>query len=108
MNGVPVKLRVFPGFSHRFGPDRAIVLKGIAEYCGNFFGSMQPVPNARPSFWYYWLPVAMLAGFVAGKVYLRWRMTVKTVPDSCPGITTVMVGVAWLLGLAAVAELEFT
>jgi predicted esterase len=102
-NGVPVNLHVFRDEQpHGFGLDRPVVVRGVAEYCANFFGLFQPLPiNTRPSYWYYWLPVFVLGIAFAINWYLQRRKLLKNLPDPYPCASEAIFGITWLLGVAA-------
>ena len=60
-NGIAVKVCVIAEAPHDFGIDRPVVLKMIAEHCPNYFSfGNSGIPNIQLTYWYYWLPLALI------------------------------------------------
>jgi predicted esterase len=103
-NGTPVAVRVFAGQSHGLGDDTSTALRGVAEYCANFFGEVRPHHiNARPSYWYFCLPVLVLAMLMAVQWRLRRQGSRKNVSGPWPKASRAVLIIAWVLGLMALA-----
>ncbi len=104
--GWPVDLRIFPDEPHSFGPDRLALLRGVAEYCASFFGSLHPLPtNVRPTYWHYWLPLLLLLLFIAYKDFRRWQALVKGQDDPFPLLSKALKTCVWALGIAALFQI---
>jgi dienelactone hydrolase len=117
-NGIPTVLHVFPNVPHSFGEERDLLMREVAEYCASYLTSTLESQNSRlknnlhplsrnvqPSYWYYWLPVALLSFFFSTSKYIRWRKSIVSIPRD--KWSKIIVGVAWALGLAAIAETAF-
>jgi dienelactone hydrolase len=72
-NGVPVTLRILPGLSHNLDPERAVVFRGVGEYCltqlagpdawRNYHSIAQWQAEA-PALGWFWIPALVWAGAV--------------------------------------------
>jgi dienelactone hydrolase len=72
--GVPVRLSLFPGRGHGFGPDQPLLVRAGAEWCANELGAGPPVPvNVRPSLMWYWLPLGVVLLALGWWRMLRYR-----------------------------------
>lgn len=74
-HGAPVGISILKGQSHGFRPDRAAVMRSIAEYCGEVLQPGQRAfTNRTRSKWIYWVPVLMLSGVHLAMAARRFRM----------------------------------
>lgn len=104
-NGTPVDLRIFPNQSHGFGTDRPVIIRGIAEYCANFFGSMQPFHNnTRPLHLSFWLPVSVFAVVILIRGDIQRRKSLKASDIPRYKWSKVLSCIAWVLTIAAILE----
>jgi len=76
-NGVPVELKVMPGASHGFEPDRLLLFRAIGEYCLTHLKGPEALENYRSilswqarakPLWLFWIPAFLWA---AAWWYLR-------------------------------------
>ncbi|HET7626150.1 MAG TPA: prolyl oligopeptidase family serine peptidase [Verrucomicrobiae bacterium] len=113
-NGVPVELHIFQNVPHWFGDDRDALMRCVAEYCARFldtdFTDYRRFPdplrlNVRRLYLHYWVPFALLCGFVLVREFLRWRKATLAIPRGNSG--TVIVCLAWILGAAAILDTAF-
>jgi predicted esterase len=106
--GLPGEVRVFPGLVHGFGSDKLMIVRGVGEYCANFFGTLQPLHlNTRPLLLHYWLPFALLVAVVLVVQYVRWRAWRKAAGIVRDKWSTALLVVAWILGTAAIVDTAF-
>lgn len=117
-NAIPTELRVFPDVPHWFGDERDLLMREVSEYCANSLGSasepenrklgiyLQPLPRNEPSsYWYYWLPVALLSFSFFAWAYIRRRKHIFIPTPSKSG--KIIKRLAWTLAVLAIAETAF-
>jgi pimeloyl-ACP methyl ester carboxylesterase len=100
-NGVPVQSIILPGQGHAFAEDRPVVMRGVAEYLAQYFGSPpRALTNVPPWNLHYWIPAAVWLGFgviVAFVRLHRWSREAGK-PSRILQVATLILGVCavWL------------
>ncbi len=110
-DGVPVDLRILPGQSHDFEPNRALIFRAIGEYClahlkGSEalikFRSILSWQNEATPLWVYWIPA-----FVWACLWVYWKR--RVLPLCAPRkLTRVEIGLRWLAAILATAAIAQT
>ncbi len=68
-----VRVDIFRGYGHNFGPDQNVLWRAATEYCAAQFGQLNRIRSVSPpSLWYYWVPVGVLWVTLAGMVFCCW------------------------------------
>jgi hypothetical protein len=105
MIDAPVAVRILPGQPEDPGPDRSMLLQGIAEYCATSFGQLQRLrTNSAASYWYYWLPVGLLAVFASINGYTRHRAPPRQLQTRQTKLDKTIYCAAAMLATTAIAQ----
>jgi hypothetical protein len=106
-SGISVDLRVLRNGTNSLSsqPDAPALTRALAEYCGGFFGSLKPLRiNGRPSYWYYWLPVGLIALSLGLRRFLHYVRAVRATYQARKRLDRALSALAVLLTAIALTQ----
>jgi dienelactone hydrolase len=113
-NGCVVELKVLPGQSHNFDPNRGVVFRRVGEYClrslkgPRAFETYQSIATwqarARP-LWWVWIPAAL---WLLAWSYASWRRLRQEGGPVKRALTVWEIGLRWVAGIVAALALAQT